>query len=48
MAHLHAARILAARGDRAAAIQHLRQAAASADDNVRGQAADALRQLGSR
>jgi Flp pilus assembly protein TadD len=48
MARIHAARILAARGDRAAAEQQLRQAAASADDNVRRQATEALRQLGSR
>ena len=48
IARIHAARILAARGDRAAAEQQLRQAATSADDNVRRQAAQALRQLGTR
>jgi Flp pilus assembly protein TadD len=46
IARIHAALILAARGDRAAAEQQLRQAAGSADANVRRQAADALRQLG--
>ena len=46
LAHLDAARILAAKGDRPAALQHLRQAAASADPNIRRQAADTLRQLG--
>jgi Flp pilus assembly protein TadD len=48
IARIHAARILAARGDRAAAEQQLRQAAASGDENVRRQAAEALRQLGAR
>ena len=48
MGRIHAARILAARGDRTAAEQQLRQAATSADDNVRRQAAQALRQLGAR
>jgi predicted CXXCH cytochrome family protein len=45
-AHMNAARILAATGNRAGAIQHLRQAAASDDPSVRRQAAEALRQLG--
>jgi predicted CXXCH cytochrome family protein len=44
-AHLNAARILAATGNRADAIQHLRQAATSDDPNVRRQATEALRQL---
>lgn len=48
IARVHAALLLAAKGDRAAAEQHLRQAAASSDPNVRRQAADALRQLGPR
>jgi|ERR1035437_283138 tetratricopeptide (TPR) repeat protein len=48
VARIHAALILAAKGDRAAAEQHLRQAATSADPGVRRQAADALRQLGLR
>ena len=48
IARIHAARILAGRGDRAAAEQQLRQAAASADDNVRRQATEALRQMGAR
>jgi Flp pilus assembly protein TadD len=48
IAHIHAALLLAARGDRAAAELHLRQAAADADPNVRRQATDALRQLGQR
>jgi tetratricopeptide (TPR) repeat protein len=45
-AHLNAARILAAAGNRVDAIQHLRQAATSDDPNLQRQAADALRQLG--
>jgi predicted CXXCH cytochrome family protein len=45
LAHLDAARVLAAGGDRAAAAQHLRQAAGSADPNIRRQAAAALQQL---
>ncbi|HEY1494241.1 MAG TPA: tetratricopeptide repeat protein, partial [Candidatus Solibacter sp.] len=45
LAHLDAARILAAKGDRPAALQHLRQAAASPDPNIRRQAAAALEQL---
>jgi Flp pilus assembly protein TadD len=48
IARIHAARILAARGDRTGAEQQLRQAAASGDENVRRQAAEALRQLGAR
>ena len=46
VAHIHAALLLAARGDRAAAEQHLRLAAAGDDSSVRRQAADTLRQLG--
>jgi Flp pilus assembly protein TadD len=46
IAHIHAALLLAAGGDRAAAEQHLRLAAAGPDPNLRRQAADALRQLG--
>ncbi|HEX4622134.1 MAG TPA: tetratricopeptide repeat protein, partial [Myxococcaceae bacterium] len=48
VAHLNAARMLAAKGDTAAAEQHLRQAAASADPSIRSKAAAALQQLGGR
>lgn len=44
-AHLNAARMLAAKGDTAAAELHLRQAAASPDPNIRQKAAAALQQL---
>jgi Flp pilus assembly protein TadD len=47
-AHVNAARILASTGNRSDAIQHLRQAAMTDDPNVRRQAQDALRQLGSQ
>jgi HEAT repeat protein len=45
-ARLNAARMLAAKGDSAAAIQQLRQAANSTDAKVRLEAAAALRQIG--
>ncbi len=48
VAHLNAARLLAAKGDTAAAERHLRQAAASSNPNVRNKAAAALQQLGGR
>lgn len=48
IAHLHAALILASRGDRAAAESHLRQAAGGSDPSARRQAADAMRKLGIR
>jgi len=46
LAHLDAARVLAGKGERAAAIEHLRQAANSDDPNIRRQAAAGLQQLG--
>ncbi|HMC61319.1 MAG TPA: tetratricopeptide repeat protein, partial [Candidatus Solibacter sp.] len=45
LAHLNAARILAAKGDRAAAQQHLRQALQGSDANIRRQAAAELQRL---
>jgi Flp pilus assembly protein TadD len=45
-AHINAARLFIATGDRAAAVAHLRQAAASDDSNAARQATDLLRQLG--
>jgi predicted CXXCH cytochrome family protein len=45
LAHLDAARILAAQGDRTTAAQHLREAAKSPDPNIRRQATVALEQL---
>jgi tetratricopeptide (TPR) repeat protein len=45
IAHLNAGRILAASGDKTRATQHFRQAAASADPNIRKRAAAALDQL---
>ena len=46
VAHLNAARMLAAQGDAAAAERHLRQAANGSDPNIRNKAAAALRQMG--
>ena len=46
VAHLNAARILAAQGDSAAAVQHLQRAAASGDPSIERQATALLRQLG--
>ena len=46
IAHLNAARLLAAKGDSAAAERHLRQSANSSDPNIRNKAAAALRQMG--
>jgi protein O-GlcNAc transferase len=45
LAHLNAGLILASKGDRVAAEQHLRQAAKSADPNIQRKADAALRQL---
>ncbi|HLK67294.1 MAG TPA: tetratricopeptide repeat protein [Bryobacteraceae bacterium] len=47
-AHLNAARLLAAKGDISTAESHLRQAASSADPNIRNKAAAALQQLNIR
>jgi Flp pilus assembly protein TadD len=46
IAHLNAARMLAAKGDSAGAERHLRQAANSSNPNIRSKAAAALQQLG--
>ena len=46
MAHLNAARMLAAKGDAAGAERHLRQAANDDDPSARSKAAAALRQMG--
>jgi len=45
---LNAGLILAAKGDNAAAQQHLKQASKSSDPNIQRQAAAALRRLASQ
>jgi Tfp pilus assembly protein PilF len=47
-AHLDLARVLNAQGDRAGAVQHLREAAKDRDAGVAQQAAQALRQIGAQ
>jgi len=48
LAHLNAGRILASKGDKAGAEQHLRRALADEDPNIRRQAAAELQRLGVR